>query len=350
MINGGFKDEMDFPSMEMILQNINLAPLISFLSSFGILRWMLKRGVADIVVDHPNARSLHSVPTPRTGGVALVAGIFLGWVFMGYSMFFPFIFAAVSMLIVSLADDLWGGPASLRLLAHFTIVFIFLVLWAPIHIAWFCMLVTLIAMVWMTNLYNFMDGSDGLAAGMTCIGFSCYAAAAWLARDFGFCIAMLCITASALAFLVFNFYPARIFMGDSGSIPLGFLAAALGLQGWQHHGWPLWFPFLVLSPFIVDATATLFKRLLRKEPFWQAHRSHYYQRLIQLGWGHKKTALVEYALMVACGVSAVILLRQSWEWRCVVLVAWTVIYFAFMVAIDVAWRKHTDIAHGISSL
>lgn len=196
-----------------------------------------------------------------------------------------------------------------------------------------------------------MDGSDGLAAGMAFIGFSCYAIAAWLGGDTELSIAMLCISAASIAFLGFNFYPARIFMGDSGSIPLGFLSAAFGYMGWQHRLWPLWFPVLVFSPFVVDATVTLAKRFLSGEKVWQAHCSHYYQRLVQLGWGHKRTAILEYALMLGCGVTATVMIRQPSVWHLPLLGIWVAIYIFLMVKVDKLWRRRLKTQyHKISGL
>ena len=168
-----------------------------------------------------------------------------------------------------------------------------------------------LATMWVTNLYNFMDGSDGLAGGMALFGFGAYALAAWLAGDAVFVVVAASIAAAAAAFLVFNFPPAKVFMGDAGSIPLGFLAAALGILGWRAGHWPLWFPVLVFSPFIIDASVTLARRLLRGERVWRAHRSHYYQRLVQLGWGHRNTALAEYALMAGCGAARALGARSA---------------------------------------
>jgi len=130
-------------------------------------------------------------------------------------------------------------------------------------------------------------------------------------------------------------------MGDAGSIPLGFLAAALGLVGWHADHWPLWFPVLVFSPFAVDASITLARRLLRGEAFWRAHRSHYYQRLVQLGWGHRNTALAEYALMAGCGATALWALGQppTVQWAALATIA--LAYVALAAAVDVAWRRHT---------
>ncbi len=120
-----------------------------------------------------------------------------------------------------------------------------------------------LCIAWMANLYNFMDGSDGLAGGMALIGFSFYGVAAAAAGSTPFALLNFSIAAAAAAFLVFNFHPARIFMGDAGSVPLGFLAAALGILGWLRNDWTWWFPLLVFSPFIIDASVTLARRHLR---------------------------------------------------------------------------------------
>jgi hypothetical protein len=97
-------------------------------------------------------------------------------------------------------------------------------------------------------------------------------------------------------FLLLNFSPARVFMGDAGSVPLGFLAGGIGIAGWRTVSWPAWFPLLVFSPFVVDASVTLARRMfMRRERFWHPHREHYYQRLVRMGWSHRRLALTEYA-------------------------------------------------------
>ncbi|HSD61413.1 MAG TPA: glycosyl transferase, partial [Burkholderiales bacterium] len=197
----------------------------------------------------------------------------------------------------------------------------------------------ILATVWMTNLYNFMDGSDGLAGGMALIGFAAFGAGAWLAGDSGFAVLNFSVAASALAFLLFNFHPARIFMGDAGSIPLGFLAAVLGVQGWQRGLWPAWFPALVFSPFIVDASVTLLRRLARRERVWRAHREHYYQRLVQMGWGHRGTALAEYAVMLAAAAGALWGARQAPGWQAALTAVWIVAYLLIAAGIDRGWKR-----------
>jgi UDP-N-acetylmuramyl pentapeptide phosphotransferase/UDP-N-acetylglucosamine-1-phosphate transferase len=148
------------------------------------------------------------------------------------------------------------------------------------------------------------------------------------------------IGAAALGFLYYNFYPARVFMGDAGSIPLGFLAAAFGVWGWQQQYWPFWFPILVFSPFVVDATLTLLKRVQRSEKLEQAHRGHYYQRLIQMGWGHRNTAIAEYMVMLLAGISALWAIGLGTDEQENLLALWGAIYLGFAIWIDRRWRQH----------
>ena len=175
------------------------------------------------------------------------------------------------------------------------------------------------------NLYNFMDGADGLAGGMAVIGFGTLGLAAIESAP-ELAAAGLCIAAAAGGFLWHNFHPARVFLGDAGSIPLGFLAGTLGLIGWSKGLWPLWFPVLVFSPFVVDATLTLVSRILRGRKPWQAHREHAYQRMVAGGLGHRRTALLWYLLMAASAASALLALRLSVVMQWSMVVGWALIY------------------------
>ena len=124
----------------------------------------------------------------------------------------------------------------------------------------------------------------------------------------------LAVAAAALGFLAFNFHPARIFLGDVGSIPLGFLAGALGVVGWRNDVWPLWFPLLVFGPFIGDATLTLLKRALRRERVWRAHtRALLPAASCRMGLGHRGAALIGYAAMLLCAAAALFGRQQAPE-------------------------------------
>jgi UDP-N-acetylmuramyl pentapeptide phosphotransferase/UDP-N-acetylglucosamine-1-phosphate transferase len=247
--------------------------------------------------------------------------------------------------VISYLDDRSHLPVVVRFGAHGVAAAVFVLTTVPdVHPAWQAVLA--LATMWVTNLYNFMDGSDGLAGGMALFGFGAYALGAWLAGDAVFVIVAASIAAAAAAFLVFNFPPATVFMGDAGSIPLGFLAAALGILGWRAGHWPLWFPVLVFSPFIIDASLTLARRLVRGERVWRAHRSHYYQRLVQLGWGHRNTALAEYALMGACGALALWALGQPPTVQWAAVGAAIVAYLVLAALVDLAWRRHSQSIQG----
>ena len=306
------------------------------LTLLGLLL-LIKTRLKFLAIDNPNERSLHTTVTPRTGGLAIMFGTLLTWLFIGVS--YEWIILPLALVAISLIDDIRGLKARWRFLAQFLVCTVFLAL-HPHHIAVWVMPIVLLALVWMVNLYNFMDGSDGLAGGMAVLGFGAYAVAAYLGGYPDLFVVCATISSACLAFLIFNFHPAKIFMGDSGSIPLGFLASALGIWGWQYDVWTFWFPLVVFSPFIVDASVTLFKRLLKREKVWLPHKSHYYQRLVQMGWGHKKTAIAEYILMVMVSVSAVLALFYCADWASPVIAVWFAIYIGLMVCIDIVWARH----------
>jgi UDP-GlcNAc:undecaprenyl-phosphate GlcNAc-1-phosphate transferase len=313
-----------------------LAVLISFVVSVIAVRLLSGRFATYLAMDLPNQRSLHTQPVPRTGGLGVMAGVLCGLILANAVLLNALWLGAAALILLSFLDDRYGLPTTIRFLVH-GLIATWLVMALGVGGGWVVLAVLVI--VWMTNLYNFMDGSDGLAGGMALFGFGAYALAAYFANDVEFAVMSACIASASLAFLLFNFHPAKIFMGDAGSVPLGFLAGAMGLYGWQHGLWPLWFPVLVFSPFIVDASVTLFKRLVRGEKVWQAHRSHYYQRLVQMGWGHRNTAMAEYVLMLAVAISGLLLVKQPMSVVLSVLALWALAYVVLMWLIDKQWVR-----------
>jgi len=310
-----------------------LAVISAFAVCWLTLAWLLRRG--RLPMDHPNERSLHATPTPRIGGLGIMAGVGVASVWLADGMLLPVMLPALSLAALSLLDDVRGLPVAVRFLAHFAATVACLL---ALGLTGWALLAGTLAVVWMTNLYNFMDGADGLAGGMTAIGFGALALAAWLGGAPGLAAFCAAIAAAALAFLRFNFPPARVFMGDAGSIPLGFMAATLGILGARQNVWPWLFPLLVFSPFIVDASVTLIRRALRGEKVWRAHRSHYYQRAVLLGATHRQLALAAYALMLAMVVLAFVLLflPQHAAW---VLILSAATYLLIFLAIDLRWHR-----------
>jgi UDP-GlcNAc:undecaprenyl-phosphate GlcNAc-1-phosphate transferase len=298
---------------------------------------VLLAGFGARALDKPNERSLHQRPVPRTGGIALAAGIGASLVFGAGELWLQMTLA-FALAVVSFIDDVAVLPVLARLAAHFAAAaaLVWYVL-SPMHPLELALLILVV--VWMTNLYNFMDGADGLAGGMALAGFSAYALAAHLAGQAALAMVCAAVAAAALAFLLFNFHPARLFLGDVGSIPLGFLSAALGITGWRNDAWPLWFPLLVFAPFIGDATITLLKRLLRRERVWRAHREHYYQRMVRMGLGHGRTALIAYALMALCAAAALIGRVQAPAMQAAVFAGATLLLAAVAIWVDVKWAR-----------
>lgn len=315
------------------------APLTAFAAALVTTWWLAGSRFSRIALDHPNRRSLHRAPIPRTGGLAVFAGILLAAASVTPNLPAAVWAGCAILLAISFADDVRGVPVAVRLGVHLlTAGACAASLMAQDH-GVLAIAVATLAIAWMMNLFNFMDGSDGLAGGMTAIGFSVYGLAAWAAGSTAFALTNFAVAAAAAAFLIFNFHPARIFMGDVGAVPLGFLAAAFGLIGWQQRDWTWWFPLLVFSPFIVDASVTLARRLLGRERVWEAHRDHYYQRLVQMGWGHCRTALAEYALMLACGTAALFALGAPIAGQIAVLVTAGTLYIALITAVTHEWTE-----------
>ncbi len=310
-------------------------PFLSCAISFGLLAWLLRAGSAGkLALDYPNDRSLHTQPVPRMGGLGIVAGVLIAALSLGQ----PYLAGLVLFLAaVSWIDDRGHVPIPIRL----GVQVIAAVAWIAVEVPESGLLAAIAvpALVWMTNLYNFMDGSDGLAGGMALIGFTTYGIAAWLADSFALALLGFSIATAAGGFLYFNFPPARMFMGDVGSVPLGFLAGAIGLLGWQQKAWPLAFPILVFLPFIVDATVTLLRRIVRGQKFWQAHHDHFYQRLVRMGWGHRKLALCEYALMAAACASALAALGRGIAVQLAILGAWSMVCLLLMATVDRRWHR-----------
>jgi len=196
------------------------------------------------------------------------------------------------------------------------------------ELGWPATMLTLAFLLWMTNLYNFMDGMDGFAGGMTVVGFGLMGYFFWIGHHpilFGMAVIQ---AAAATGFLLHNFPPARIFMGDVGSISTGFLAGCLIVLGCREKVFDLWVPLMVFSPFIIDATVTLLRRALRCEKLWHAHREHYYQRVVLSGWSHRRTVLAEYAVMAFCGMLALLYHGATEGMRLIILAAWIVLFLA----------------------
>lgn len=270
-----------------------LFSFVVLLVSFS-LTWLLRRyALANSIIDVPNSRSSHSAPTPRGGGVAIVVGFVLALLWMlasgnvDVSLGWALIGAGVGVAALGFLDDHGHIAARWRLLGHFSAA-VWALVWlgglpplvvfgSTFELGWFGHILGAFYLVWMLNLYNFMDGIDGIAsveAICVCLGGGLLYV---LSGNTVHALLPLLLGIAVLGFLLWNFPPARIFMGDAGSGFLGVMLGILSLQAASLSPQWLWSWLILLGIFVVDATWTLMRRLLRGDKVYEAHRSHGYQ-------------------------------------------------------------------------
>lgn len=334
------------------LSQVAFASAEALLVCAGTLFLLLRTGLAQRVLDRPNSRSLHKQPIPRVGGLAILVAVIVTAATAGE--FEARSYLLLPVLAVSLVDDMRGLSIAPRFAIHFSVAIWAVAAFWPLSdggLLWAAVIgvLAVFGVVWSTNLYNFMDGSDGLAGGMTVFGFLFLALGAYRGGETGLAAYCLSFAAASVAFLCVNFHPARIFMGDSGSAPIGFAAAAVAVEGVAKGLWALWYPVLVFAPFVFDATVTLLRRMLRRERFWQAHRDHYYQRLIRMGWGHRRTALTYYGLMLISGLAAYKALPLAMPGPLFVVVIALLVSAGLMIVVDRWWSASERAKEGKSS-
>ena len=303
-----------------------LTTLLSFVLTGLALVYARRTGLIDV----PGERHSHSVATPRGGG----AGLVLALVVMAvapvgnqlpnavHTVVLP---GFVVLALLGWLDDHWPLKARIRFVIQL-LVCIFLV-WSlprggPFDAPWLALAAVLFA-AWMINLYNFMDGSNGLAAGQ---GVFAALVLAWLfqrAGAPGYAALGLLAAASCIGFLPWNLGRARVFMGDVGSLALGFLFAALILYGVAGAAFSLPVGLMVMSLFLADSTLTLLHRVSRGERWYNAHRQHLYQRLIMRGWTHGSVLLLYQSINLVVVLPAIVfgVSRPEWAWPVAIALA-----------------------------
>ncbi len=298
----------------LIILTFFFSTLLSWWLTSRVRRYALKKDLLDI----PNARSSHSVPTPRGGGWSIII-VFL--FFAVLSLFLPdapvqllvgLVFSTLAFALLGWQDDKYDLPASIR--------FLFQLLIAAIFTAWLVwdgmpgftlslggaviILSSILWIVWMANLYNFMDGIDGISAVETLILGT--VTSFWFAMYGAISIAIICIAVAgaALGFLHWNWSPAKIFMGDVGSLALGAFFAIIAVIGSSSLSIPLSAFLILYAVYLTDSGVTLLYRVIKKEKWWQAHRSHFYQRAVQSGYSHAQVSLAVMGINLLLAVLA----------------------------------------------
>ena len=274
--------------------------VLSFILTYFVRKWAIKKSM----IDHPNDRSSHSIPTPRGGGIAITLAWLIGLVYFRINNqieinLFLALLSGLPLAIIGFLDDLLSLKPGIRFLIQFICAALALFFLSGLQVfdigfwkfefAWILTPIALIGIVWAINLFNFLDGIDGyISAEVIFLGIVAF----FLFHD----IIALLLVASVLGFLFWNWQKAKIFMGDVGSTLLGFNVAILAIYYQNTETSTLIFWIILTSVFWFDATMTLFRRIMNKENLSQAHRKHAFQRIVQSGFSHQKTVLWAFTL------------------------------------------------------
>jgi UDP-GlcNAc:undecaprenyl-phosphate GlcNAc-1-phosphate transferase len=302
--------------------NFNLLPLfVGFIVTLILTPLVRKVALSLRILDYPDKRKIHNHPIPLLGSIAVYLGIILG---MGFSGFNPslhreiliFLLAGTLLLVVGILDDCEVLHPQVKLMVAMPVAALILI-FSDLHLRTFPInllnyFFTLFWVVGITAAYNLLDGMDGLSTGICLIASLFYLIFGMLAGDFVLIFLSASLTGSCLGFLIYNFHPVKIFLGDSGAILLGFLLAALGLRVANTDSLPIstrcMVPILILAVPIFDTSLITLSRSRRKLiPFLTPGKDHSHHRLYNLGMGQRKTVLSIYLLGITGGLLSLII-------------------------------------------
>ena len=291
----------------------SFAGILSYFSCGKVLVLAERSGMIAI----PGVRQSHQHATPTGGGLGLIFSIVMTTVLLELIFFLPGFWwqnmlpGVILLTAIGWRDDKSPVSSLLRLMVQLVVSF-WLVLFGSLEFSVQAMVFfagAVLGMAWLMNLYNFMDGSNGMA------GFQGVFAGVIMAFFFQsggedmMALVAVVVAAACLGFLPLNFPSARLFMGDVSSVPLGFIFASFAVYGVQTGSMSLYIPILIMSVFFVDATLTLLSRAFRGERWYTAHAQHVYQRLIAGGWSHCRVLIVYQAINVVLVLPAIVLAK-----------------------------------------
>jgi UDP-GlcNAc:undecaprenyl-phosphate GlcNAc-1-phosphate transferase len=280
----------------------------------------------------PRERDVHSKPTPTAGGVAIFLAVWLPVYLLNYDQMAPLLGIFVGscvLLLICLVDDIIGLPALPRLVGQVAVA-VLAYAWGVrisgvtdplslfgtyryLTLGWLSGPLTVLWIVLVVNAMNWLDGLDGLAAGVSAIAAATLVIIAWPTNFLFVAMPALVVTWACLGFLPYNFNPARIFMGDTGAMFLGYMLATLSVSGAfkAPTAVAVFFPLLVLGVPIYDSISTICKRLSQGKSIYEADQQHLHHRLLNRGLSTRQAVVVIYALTgVLCSVA--ILLWMKW--------------------------------------
>ncbi|MBQ1228687.1 MAG: undecaprenyl/decaprenyl-phosphate alpha-N-acetylglucosaminyl 1-phosphate transferase [Firmicutes bacterium] len=315
--------------------------VVSLLMTPVAIKIAPKIGAIDVPKD---GRRMHTKAMPRFGGLAIFAGTTVSMaIFLTFDQrVLGIMIGGILIYILGVLDDLRNLPAKVKFMGQIAIAIIMYMYDIRIEFitnffgegksyfgAALCFVITILWIVGITNTVNLIDGLDGLAAGTSALASLCIAYVAYIHGMYLVAGSMLALAGGALGFLPFNFYPAKIFMGDGGSLYLGFMLATLSILGPVKSATivAVIIPVLVLGLPIFDTAFAIFRRVVNKRPIMEADKGHLHHRLMSLGYGQRRATLMLYCVSGIMGVAAVTYSRGLWvETIGLFLIAFLMIY------------------------
>jgi UDP-GlcNAc:undecaprenyl-phosphate GlcNAc-1-phosphate transferase len=316
-------------AVSLLLSVFFCSLLITYITTPSLLRLANKKGL----IDRPNERKIHTHPTPHLGGIALFAGVAVTFLLFlnQFSETYVILGGALLLVVIGVFDDLLHVPASFKLgfqlfIATFTVLngisieFISHPFGGVFYLGWLSIPITIIWIVSLINIINLLDGSDGLAAGVSGITAITLLITGIQHGQLFSVIAALAILGSCLGFLRYNFFPAKIFMGDAGSMFLGYLLATTSVVGVLKSSisLPLAVPILVLAIPILDTVYAIYRRVSNGQAIFTPDKEHIHHRLLQIGLNPGQVAMFIYAISAALGALGIFLSVSS-GWQMVAL-------------------------------
>ncbi|MCM3636806.1 undecaprenyl/decaprenyl-phosphate alpha-N-acetylglucosaminyl 1-phosphate transferase [Sporosarcina luteola] len=324
-----------------------LAMAAAFIASIILTPLVIKFAFRIGAVDHPNYRKVHASVMPRIGGIAIFGAFVIGYLLLTPSdeHAIGILVGAVIIIITGFLDDMLEITAKAKLFGQLAaaivvvtwgglqIEFINLPFFGPFDFGYLSIPITILWIIGITNAINLIDGLDGLAAGVSTIALISITVMAMIMGDVFVVATAAILAASTLGFLFYNFHPAKIFMGDTGALFLGYMISVLALLGFKNVAVvSLIIPIIMLGVPISDTFFAIVRRVRMKQPISAPDKSHLHHCLLRAGFSHRQTVMIIYGLAILFGVAAV-LFSQATVWGAIVLIAVMLIAIELFVEI-----------------
>ncbi|MFB1051569.1 glycosyltransferase family 4 protein [Paraliobacillus sp. JSM ZJ581] len=316
-----------------------IALLLCFIVAIILTPFVKKIAIRIGAVDQPNQRKIHAKTMPRLGGLAIFISFMIGFIIFNPDSpyFWPIFIGAILVTATGILDDIYDLSAKVKFLVQLLaativvlggaqITFINLPFGETLHFGYLSVPITIFWIVGVTNAINLIDGLDGLAAGVSSIALITISGLAISLGDGFVAFVGFMLLGSTLGFLVYNFHPAKIFMGDTGALFLGYMIGVLSILGFKNATlFSLIVPITILGVPLLDTFFAIVRRVVHKKPFFSPDKLHLHHCLLNLGFGHKQTVILIYSMSALFSLAAIIFTKSTMWGTTIMLLALTIL-------------------------